>query len=44
MRWNISWPCRGRWSRGDLHPSHLVGDLLHCGWGPIVLRIGEALP
>lgn len=36
----ISWPCWGWWSRGDLHPSHLVSDLLHCGWRAILLGIG----
>lgn len=42
-RWSISGPRRGRRSRGDLHPSHLVGDLLHCGWRPVVLGIGRGV-
>lgn len=44
VRWSISWTSWGRRSRGDLHPRHLVRDLLHCGWRPIVLRIGGVRP
>lgn len=40
MWWSVSWSCRGRRARIDLHPAHLVSDLMHRGWGPIVLRIG----
>lgn len=44
MRRSISWPRRGWRSRGDVHPSHLVSDLLHWGWGPIVVGIGRLWP
>lgn len=36
----ITGPCRGRGPGADLHPSHLVGDLLHGGRGAVVLGVG----
>lgn len=36
----VSWPGRGRWSRVDLHPCHLVCHLLHCGWRAVMLGVG----
>lgn len=44
VRRSISWPRRGWRSRGDVHPSHLVSDLLHWGWGPIVVGKGGLWP
>lgn len=40
MRRGVSRSSRGRRPRVDLHPTHLVSDLMHCGWGTIVLRVG----
>lgn len=40
MRGSVSRPSRGRRSSTDLHPAHLVCDLLHCGRRAVVLGIG----
>lgn len=44
VRWSVSGPGGGRRPGVDLHPGHLVGDLLHRGRGPVVLGVGGLLP
>lgn len=40
----VSRPSRGRRSRVDLHPCHLVCHLLHCGWRAVMLGVGWVWP